>query len=124
MSVPERRIRVMVVDDFPGMHLAVERLLSPSCEIVAAVSDEAHVVAEAVRALPDVIVLDLRMPGTSGLAICQRLITALPASRIVLYSANDDAAIKDLAVAAGALDFVPKDRIVDDLLPAIRRAFT
>ena len=46
----------------------------------------------------------------------------LPALQIVIYSANDGAEVQSRALEAGAADFVSKNRIADDLLPAIRRA--
>jgi DNA-binding NarL/FixJ family response regulator len=112
----------MLADDFPGMHAALADLLTPSCEIVGSVTQGTRIVSDASRLKPDVIVLDLRMPGSNWLDTCQRLKTALPALRIVIYSANDDEEVRRRALEAGAVGFVSKDRIVDDLLPAIWRA--
>jgi DNA-binding NarL/FixJ family response regulator len=118
----DRPIRVMLADDYPGMHPALARVLTPSCEIVGSVTEASRILDEASRLQPDVIVLDIRMPGSNGLETCQRLKAVLPASRIVLYSAIDDAAITRRALEAGAVDFVSKHRITSDLLAAIQRS--
>ena len=112
----------MLADDFPGIHAALANLLTPSCEIVGSVTEGTRVVDDALRLEPDVIVLDIRMPGSDWLDTCQRLKALLPALQIVIYSANDDAEVRRRALEAGAVDFISKNRIADDLLPAIWRA--
>jgi DNA-binding NarL/FixJ family response regulator len=118
----DQRIRVMLADDYAGMHPALTRLLTPFCEVVGNVTDGNRIVDDALRLKPDVIVLDIRMPGSNWLETCQRLKAVLPALRIVIHSAHDDDEVKRRALEAGAADFVSKNRVADDLLPAIRRA--
>lgn len=112
----------MLADDYAAMHPALTRLLTPACEIVGSVTEGTRIVDDASRLKPDVIVLDVRMPGSNWLDTCQRLKAALPGLRIVIYSANDDTEVQSQALEAGAADFVSKNRIAHDLLPAIRRA--
>ena len=119
---PAKRVRVMLADDYPGMHPALARLLTPWCEMVGNVLESAQILDEAMRLQPEVIILDVRMAGTNGLDTCRKLRAAVPASRVVLFSGVDDDAIRQSALDAGASGFVSKYRVADELLPAIRRA--
>jgi two-component system invasion response regulator UvrY len=114
-------IRVLLADDYRGLHAAVARLLDPLCEIVGNVTNVSDLLSETMRLQPDVVLLDLRMAGTSGLEACRQLRDAVPTAKVVLYSASDEPDLGDRALAAGASDFVAKARIHIDLLPAIQR---
>jgi CheY-like chemotaxis protein len=115
-------IRVLIADDYVALHRALTRLLQPVCNVVGSVTDATHLVAETMRLQPDVVVLDLRMVGVDGLDVCDRLRSASPGVKIVLYSAAEDPDLREQALAVGAADFISKSRVTDDLLPAIQRA--
>lgn len=114
------RPRVLLADDNAGILVAFERLLSSSCDVVGRVSDGVALL-DAVTALqPDVVVVDLFMPMIDGLETYSRILRLVPQTKIVVVTAADDDSIRERALSAGASAFVPKPRVVDDLLPAIR----
>ena len=117
-----QRPRVLLVDDYERLLEAWRRLLEPSCEIVASVTSgrEAITLAEALK--PDVIVVDLSMPGLNGFDVCREIRQIAPATRVVLVSADDNEALRSAAARFGAAAFVTKSEAADELELAIQRA--
>jgi two-component system nitrate/nitrite response regulator NarL len=70
---------------------------------------------------PDVVVLDLGMPGIGIVETIGALREIAAGSAIIVHSIHDDAANRDLALEAGANAYIPKDIVLDELLDAIRR---
>ena len=118
-------ISVLIADDNPTFLRIVARFLEEqSRETVSVVAtarggEEALIQAEALR--PQVVLIDLKMPGLSGLEAIPRLRRALPDARIIAVTLLDTDAYRQAALAAGADDFVPKTTLNAELLPAIRR---
>ena len=77
---------------------------------------------EAIRLQPDIIVVDLYMPGLNGLDACRELTRLLARTRIIVLTAEDDVAVKGVVLAAGAFAFIEKRTVATDLLPALRAA--
>lgn len=116
------RPRVLLVDDYERLLEAWRRLLEPSCEIVGGVTN-GHEALSLVQTLkPDVIVVDLSMPGLSGLDVCREVRQINPGTRVVLVSADDNEALRHAAERFGAAAFVTKSEAADELEHAIRRA--
>ena len=96
-------LRVVIVDDEPDMLLLMRTMLTfdGECEIVAEAADgeEAYAVWDQTR--PDVIVLDMRMPGVSGLDVARRILSADPSQPVVLCSAYLHAEDLEAASSAG-----------------------
>lgn len=113
------RPRVLLADDYPKILVALDRLLKPSCEVVGHVTDGGALVDAITTLHPDVVVIDLFMPNVDFLTTYARLRQIAPELKIVVVTAEDDDSIREQALLAGASAFVPKDRVVDDLLPAI-----
>ena len=68
-----RRPRVLLADDHPSLLTALKRLLAPDCDVVGSVTDGAAALAETTRLQPDVVVLDVFMPGLDGLEVCRAI---------------------------------------------------
>jgi DNA-binding NarL/FixJ family response regulator len=118
---PPKRPRVLLADDYPGMTVALKRLLTLDCDVVGSVED-GRAVLEAAEALhPDVIVLDLNMPHVNGIEACRQIARALPRVKIIILSAASDAALVEGALEAGASAFIRKDAI-GELLSTIKQA--
>jgi two-component system nitrate/nitrite response regulator NarL len=115
--------RVVIADDHPFFRSSVARLLRENgIEVAAEVgSGEAAIDAVAEMA-PQIVVMDLKMPGVSGLEATRRLTDAYPATHVVVLSIS--ASEKDVidSVLAGANGYVLKDAPPDELLAAIRAA--
>jgi DNA-binding NarL/FixJ family response regulator len=115
-------IRVLIVEDHTLVRSAVRRLL----ETVpgTAVEDEAGTAEQAVRLArlhkPDVVLLDLVMPGGSGIDAIPGIREAAPGARILVLSMYDDPAHVRAAFAAGASGYLLKDAADTDLVSAIR----
>jgi DNA-binding NarL/FixJ family response regulator len=106
----DKRIRVLLVDDSDAFRQSAGRYLSrqPSCELVgvAASGDEA---LERVAALqPDLVLLDIAMPGLNGLEVARRLKRRAPAPHVVIVTIQDDANYRMAAREAGSDGFITK----------------
>ena len=113
------RPRVLVADDHPGMLDTLVRMLSSDFDVVAAVPDGVSAVAEAERLSPDLLVLDIAMPGLNGIAAATRLKESGSTAKVVLVTNMRDREFVQESRALGEVGFVVKDRLVADLIPAI-----
>ncbi|MFI0502096.1 response regulator [Streptomyces albogriseolus] len=115
-------IRVMVVDDHPMWRDAVARDLSESgFEVVATAGDGDQAVRRAKAAGPDVLVLDLNLPGKPGVQVCKEVVAADPAVRVLVLSASGEHADVLEAVKSGATGYLLKSASTEDLRDAVRR---
>lgn len=89
-------------------------------EVVAALSDGLTVVSAATRLEPDLLVLDIAMPGLNGIAAAARLKAAGSTAKVVFVTNLRDREFVDEALALGDVGYVVKDSLVADLKPAIR----
>lgn len=115
-------IRVMVVDDHPMWRDAVERdLQAAGFDVVgvAATGDEALARFPACR--PQVVVLDLQIPGPNGVEVTAEVLRADPAARVLILSASGEQADVLEAVKAGATGYLVKSASRAELLDAVRR---
>lgn len=118
----EGAVRVMIVDDHPIWRGAVAKDLEAAGYRVVATAangDEAIVRAAATR--PQVVVLDMKMPGISGAEITARLVEADPAVRVLVLSASGEQDDVLQAVKAGAIGYLVKSAETKDLLEAVER---
>ncbi len=115
-------IRLLLVDDQPAVRrgLRMRFALEEDLEVVGEAGDaiEAMLLARTLR--PDVILMDVEMPGMSGIAATESLRAAAALSAVVVFTLRDDAATRERARAAGAAAFVAKHRTEEVLLAAIR----
>ena len=114
--------RVLLVDDNDVILDRATVTLSQECEIVGAVKDGPSAL-EAVRRLsPDVVVLDISMPGMSGLEVAGRLRRAGSAVPIVFLTIHDDEELVLATQAAGGIGYVVKTLLSSDLVIAVNEA--
>src|SRR5215471_1049824 len=121
MAEWSRPPRVVLADDYDGIRTALTRLLTPVCEVVGHVSDGAELfdVIECLR--PDIVILDLNMPGIDGLDACRHIKATAAAVDVIICTAANDTNLRSDALQAGASAFVVKFRVADDLIAAIQR---
>jgi len=117
-------LRVLICDDVPELR-ALARLALES-DVDFSVVGEAADAREAVRAVgaqrPDVVVLDLAMPGADGLQGIEWIRRAAPETGIVIFSAFGAGGVRDRALALGADSFVEKGQPLGELRAAVRGA--
>jgi two-component system response regulator DesR len=116
-------IRVLLAEDQGMMRGALALLLrlEPDIEVVAEVGSGAEVVATALATRPDVALLDIEMPGCSGLDAAAALRRELPGCKVLIVTAFGRAGYVRRAMEAGASGFLVKDGPVEDLAAAIRK---
>jgi DNA-binding NarL/FixJ family response regulator len=113
---------VLLVDDNEAMLTRVAAVLAPGCDVVGAVKD-GPAALQAVRTLgPDVIVLDISMPGMSGLDIALRLRRAGSKAAIVFLTVHEGDEFVHAAKKAGGIGYVIKPRLACDLMHAVQEA--
>ncbi|RKN75385.1 DNA-binding response regulator [Streptomyces klenkii] len=118
----ERAVRVMVVDDHPMWRDAVARdLAAAGHDVVATAGDGPEAVRRAKAARPDVLVLDLNLPGLPGVAVCKELAGENPALRVLVLSASGEHADVLEAVKSGATGYLLKSASTQELVDAVRR---
>ncbi len=115
-------IRVLVVDDHVIVREGLRQVLQADgdFDVVAEAANGSEALALAERHRPDVILLDLTMPGDSGLIVAQRLRERVPESRVLILSVHDDAEYVLESVRAGAHGYLRKDTTPADLRAAVR----
>jgi len=117
-------VRVVVADDHPVVRDGLRGMLAgqPDLEVVGEAGDGAQALAEVARHLPDVVLMDLRMPGMDGVAATARLRQRYPQVRVLVLTTYD--ADHDIvrAVEAGAVGVLLKDAPREELFRAVRAA--
>ncbi|MBG0560266.1 response regulator transcription factor [Actinoplanes aureus] len=117
-------IRVLLVDDQQLIRAGLRMLCDaePGMEVVGEAGDGRAAVELATRLAPDVIVMDLRMPGVDGITATSRIIAARPAARVLVLTTFGDDDHLYPALQAGACGFLLKDAPPAELLNGIRLA--
>jgi len=100
----------------------VAAVLTPGCEVVGAVSDGPSAIRAAETLQPEVIVLDISMPGMTGLEVASRLRATGSTAALVFLTVHDDEEFLLAAKAAGGIGYVIKRRLGTDLLHAVQEA--
>jgi len=114
--------RVLLVDDSDAMLARASAVLSRNCVIVGAVKDGTAAIDAAKALRPDVIVLDISMPGMTGLEVAANLRDAGLTAAVVFLTVHDDEEFVVAARQAGGTGYVVKLRLVSDLNVAVQEA--
>ena len=113
-------IRVMLVDDHALVRMGFRMLLADArVEVVAEADTGEQACADYPRVRPDVVVMDLSMPGMGGLEAVRRLIAQDPKARILALSAFEDTAHPRRVLRAGALGYLAKRSAPEALIAAV-----
>jgi DNA-binding NarL/FixJ family response regulator len=120
--VTDRPIRVLVADDHTIVRTGIRHVLEgePGFDVVGEASNGMEAFALATELHPDVVVLDISMPGESGLQIAARLGTVPSPPRVLILSMHDNAEYVLESVRAGAHGYLLKDTAATELRSAIR----
>src|ERR1700722_3174369 len=116
------RISVLLVDDHAVVREGYRRLLERDASLI--VVGEAATAADALRLdgelKPDVIVLDIGLPGVSGIEVLRRMIARRPEARVLMFSMYQDGIYATRAINAGARGYLSKASAPDLLVDAVR----
>lgn len=112
-------VRVLLVDDNPAVLRQVTRVLPPAFAVVAALESGDLLQASVEAHQPDVVVLDITLPGQSGIALASQLKDAGCRARVVFLTMHRDPDYVRSAFGAGADGYVVKMRLALDLEPAL-----
>ena len=121
---PPAPVGVLVVDDDPLVRAGLAMMLGglPDVRVVGEAGDGGEVPALVERHSPDVVLMDIRMPGTDGITATETLRARTPAPQVVVLTTFDADAHVLRALRAGAAGFLVKDTPPDELVVAIRHA--
>lgn len=122
-STARRAMRVLVVDDHPLFRSGISALLEGQAEFeICGEAGEAHAALRAFRELqPDIVVMDISMPGTDGIELTKMMVAEQPKIAILIFSAHDETLYALRALRAGAKGYVQKSDAPLSLLTALRK---
>ncbi|MFY9656174.1 MAG: response regulator transcription factor [Methylocystis sp.] len=114
-------MRILIVDDHPMVIAGCRTMLTGQQDIEIL---EAHDAEEALEThaskLPDVVVLDLNLPGVSGFEVLRRMLKRQPSSKIIIFTMNDDPAYAARSIEQGAKGYIAKNEDPKAFIQAIR----
>jgi two-component system, NarL family, response regulator NreC len=115
-------IRVLIVDDHAVVRTGLRRVLDaePDIETVGEAPDAERAVFAAIESKPDVVLLDVMMPGRSGIEALPSLLQAVPEARVLILSMQDDPRYVREAFEAGASGYVLKEAADTEVVGAVR----
>jgi DNA-binding NarL/FixJ family response regulator len=120
---PSLPLKVLLADDHPLMLAGVRRTLDDQhdIEVVGQAKSAAELIALVERRRPDLVLMDLRMPGVIGPELIACINERWPEVKVVVLSASDDRASVDSALAAGATAFIVKTADLSDVVLVLRQ---
>lgn len=117
-----RRVKVLVADDHPLIIEGLRKVLSEheDIEIVGHAITGEDAVRMSGELVPDVVLMDIRMPGLDGVEATRRILQQLPATKVIILTVYEDNDYLFNAIKAGAVDYKLKDASPEELVEAVR----
>jgi two-component system response regulator DevR len=117
------RLRILLVDDHEVVRLGVRALIErqPGMEVIGEAGTVREAVLQAEKLMPDVVVLDVRLPGGDGLEACRQIKAQRPEARVIILTSFPDDEVLFDAIASGADGYVLKQIGSEDLIRALER---
>ena len=123
MSATPEPLRVVLVDDHPVYREGLAKLLLEcGVDVIAQAGNGADALSLVEEMAPDVVVMDLNMPGMSGVEVTRKLVARTPASRVLVVSVSAQEEDVTEAILAGASGYVLKDGAVEEVVAGIQAA--
>jgi DNA-binding NarL/FixJ family response regulator len=115
-------IRTMIVDDHALFRRGLEMVLDEEddIELVGQASDGSEAVEKAGESLPDIVLMDIRMPRSSGIEACRAMKEVAPSAKIVMLTISDEEEDLFEAIRAGASGYLLKDLPLDEVAETVR----
>jgi len=116
------RLRILIADDSPQVRRAIVSLLSNAafCETCREASDSDETLQKATKLLPDVALLDISMPGVSGLETARLLRKLVPGTKVLIITHHDTRQLLPFAREVGAVGCLDKSLLGSELIPALK----
>jgi len=123
--MPDGKIRILIVDDIPEARENIAKLLyfEKDMEVVGTASDGEQSIQMAKSLLPDVILMDINLPGMDGITAAEVIHAQVPSSQLIMMSVQEESAYLRRAMLAGAREFLIKPFSGDELVNGIRRVY-
>ena len=114
-------VRILLVDDFVPWHQAAISLLQPNAalQVIGQATDGLEAVGKAIDLQPDLVLLDIGLPGINGIEVARHIRSVSPGSKIVFLTENNSRALVERAMGTGAHGYVIKSDAVRQLLSAV-----
>jgi DNA-binding NarL/FixJ family response regulator len=119
------QIRILIVDDHALVRLGLRTLLENEADlkVVAEAQDGEEALVQIENHRPDVVILDIQLPGRSGLEVCRDLLKRFPQTRVIMLTSSVKEGFVLDALRAGAAGYVLKQVGNDELVRAVRAAY-
>ena len=125
VTLPVEPIRVLVVDDHAlfrrGLQMVLEQ--EPDIEVVGEASDGSEAVDKAADTLPDIVLMDVRMPKRGGIDACTAIHETVPSAKIIMLTISDEEVDLYDAIKAGAMGYLLKEISIEEVASAIRAVY-
>lgn len=121
----QRKIRILIVDDILETRESLRKLLhfERDLEIVGTAAGGEEAVSQAKSLKPDIVLMDINMPGMDGIAATEAITQKYPLAQVIMMSVQADADYLRRSMLAGAREFLAKPFTADDLVNSIRRVY-
>jgi DNA-binding NarL/FixJ family response regulator len=115
--------RTLIADDDASFRRRVKEFLAsePDIEIIGEAADGQEAILKARELEPDLVLMDVRMPGTNGINATRQIKDEMPELKVIILSIFDLDEYREAAMASGASSYVVKKCLIDELVPAIQR---
>ena len=125
IRTPGEAIRVLVVDDHAlfrrGLQMVLEQ--EDDIEVVGEAGDGAEAVEKAAETMPDIVLMDVRMPKRGGIDSCTAIKDAVPSTKIIMLTISDEEADLYDAIKAGASGYLLKEISIEEVAESIRAVY-
>ena len=121
-STSSEHVRVLLVDDNEAMLTRAALVLDAPCVVVGSAKEGRAAISAAESLQPDVIVMDISMPGMNGLEVASNLRASGSLAAVVFLTVHSEDEFVQAARAAGGIGYVVKSRLASDLMLAVREA--
>jgi NarL family two-component system response regulator LiaR len=118
-------VRILIVDDVQIMRIGLASLFSlePDLDVCGAAASGEQGLEVAQQTRPDVVLMDIRMPGLDGVEATRRIVSELPQTQVVVLTGEPSQEGRLAALEAGAAAYIVKDALPSTVLEAVRRAW-